>query len=458
MASATETPTVQKTKHLNIEHQGVIVNDSRYWAILICGSDDFNAGFETDIRDMYQLLTTNLGYNPDYIYYVAPSNWNSASHYYGLSKSNIQTAIEAVANRTTPEDNVFVFYNGHGTHDPWTIAPNVSPVELDSWLDTIDPGFLFLPRHCQQMVVLLQSCYCGGFTHSLTYHEAYPSGIYHRYRLVITSTNETTASWEDMNGYGDPAWDPNGPDDDGNPSNPSNGNWDGSEFASGFRMSFRDVDSDNLLEADDNPYMKKPGYNPDITAPFGNKNGKVSVREAFNFSKYAECYSVYWQSYCQVHSFLLEYPKLWDPITAGDPQGINPSATYIYTRAPAKPGTPVGQTKGKPGESYTYTSNTTDPDGDQVSYWFDWGDGTNSGWTGPYASGVTASASHTWNVKGQYQIKVKAKDVHGVESVWSDLLPVQMPISLGMTGFHLLEHLFERFPHLLPLLRHLLGY
>lgn len=435
------------------------VNDSRYWAILICGSDDFYAGFETDLRDMYQLLTTNLGYNPDYIYYVAPSNWNSAVHYYSLSKSNIQTAIQAVADRTTPQDNVFVFYNGHGTHDPWTIAPNVSPNELDSWLDTIDPCWLYgLPRHCQQMVILLQSCYCGAFIQPLTYHMASPTGVYHRQRIVITSANQTAKSWEDMDGHADDAWDPNRPDDDGNPNNPTNGNWDGSEFCSGFRMGYRDIDSDTYLEADDNPYMKQTGYNPDITAPAGNKNGKVSIKESFNFTKYVDCYSNYWASYCLAHSYLLESPQFWDPISAGDPQGINPSSTFIYTRAPVKPGTPSGPLTGSPGQVYTYSSSTTDPDGDQVSYWFDWGDGTNSGWVGPYNSGVTMSAAHTWTTKGNYQIKVKAKDIHGIESVWSDSLPIKMPMSYTLLGSHFLEHFLTRFPHIFPILRHLLGY
>ena len=39
------------------------------WAILICGSDHFSAGFESDIRDMYVLLTDNLQYDDDNIYY-----------------------------------------------------------------------------------------------------------------------------------------------------------------------------------------------------------------------------------------------------------------------------------------------------------------------------------------------------------------------------------------------------
>jgi len=125
-----------------------------------------------------------------------------------------------------------------------------------------------------------------------------------------------------------------------------------------------------------------------------------------------------------------------DFITAGD------SAGYVYffyednnnsiplwhsDNPPEKPSRPSGQTLGKKGEEYTYTSSTTDPDGDQIYYWFDWGDGTNSGWVGPYNSGQTGSANHIWGKTGKYEIKVKAKDIYGAESEWSDPLPVIMP-------------------------------
>ena len=95
--------------------------------------------------------------------------------------------------------------------------------------------------------------------------------------------------------------------------------------------------------------------------------------------------------------------------------------------APNKPSTPSGTTSGKANTAYTYTTSTTDPNRDQMSYWFDWGDGTNSGWVGPYASGATASATHSWTSQGNYQIKVKAKDTSDTESVWSDPLAVSMP-------------------------------
>jgi len=104
---------------------------------------------------------------------------------------------------------------------------------------------------------------------------------------------------------------------------------------------------------------------------------------------------------------------------------INPGENH----APEKPETPQGPTSGNTGNSYTYTTSTTDPDGDQVYYKFDWGDGTSSGWLGPYDSGEEAQANHIWANRGSYPVKVKARDVHDEESVWSDPLSVAMPKS-----------------------------
>ena len=95
---------------------------------------------------------------------------------------------------------------------------------------------------------------------------------------------------------------------------------------------------------------------------------------------------------------------------------------------PNQPAKPTGPTNGKTGTPYTYNASTIDPDGDNVYYWFDWGDGTNSGWVGPYASGATGNATHTWTTKGTYNIIVKAKDdPHAAESPFSPPLSVSMP-------------------------------
>jgi hypothetical protein len=114
---------------------------------------------------------------------------------------------------------------------------------------------------------------------------------------------------------------------------------------------------------------------------------------------------------------------------------------------PIKPSL-TGTTKGKAGNVYTYSATTTDPDGDKVYYWFDWGDNTNSGWKGSHNSGETCDVSHVWQTQGSYTIKVKARDTGGLESDWATL-SVSMPKSKPYTdrpfpGF--LQSILERFP------------
>ena len=84
----------------------------------------------------------------------------------------------------------------------------------------------------------------------------------------------------------------------------------------------------------------------------------------------------------------------------------------------------------KPEEQHTFTTNTTDPDGDQVSYRWDWGDGTYSGWMGPYDSGAICEASHTWTELGYYEIRVQANDAFGGTSNWSEPLTahIKLPV------------------------------
>jgi hypothetical protein len=80
----------------------------------------------------------------------------------------------------------------------------------------------------------------------------------------------------------------------------------------------------------------------------------------------------------------------------------------------------------QPNIEYTFCTTTTDPDNDDVYYWFDWGDGNNSDWIGPFASGETACVNYSWTQKGTYQIKAKAKDTDGQESPWSDPLSIKI--------------------------------
>ena len=117
--------------------------------------------------------------------------------------------------------------------------------------------------------------------------------------------------------------------------------------------------------------------------------------------------------------------------------------TSIYENSPPeKPQRPSGPTTGKPKISYTYSFVTTDSNGEPIYYNFNWDDGTESGWIGPFNSDQTVSASHIWGSSGSYAVKVKAKDIYGGESFWSDPFIITMPKSKT----RLLTILMERFP------------
>jgi hypothetical protein len=140
----------------------------------------------------------------------------------------------------------------------------------------------------------------------------------------------------------------------------------------------------------------------------------------------------------------------WQPF--GDPT----LAVAAQTQPPLKPTTPSGPSSGTMRTTYNYTTNTTDPDGDKIYYLFSWGDGTSSGWIGPKNSGDTVKASHNWTRRGSYEIRVVAKDQHGAISEWSDPLSVTMPKARSVNS-PFLKFLLNRFPHLFPILRYLMG-
>lgn len=110
------------------------------------------------------------------------------------------------------------------------------------------------------------------------------------------------------------------------------------------------------------------------------------------------------------------------------------------------PETPLitGPLSGKVDESYNYTIVTTDPNGDEISYFVDWGDGNTGGWTRMLTSGEDYNVSNIWGEEGNYIIKVKAKDSFGAESNWA-ILEVIMP-KLNNLFNSLILRVINRFP------------
>jgi hypothetical protein len=124
---------------------------------------------------------------------------------------------------------------------------------------------------------------------------------------------------------------------------------------------------------------------------------------------------------------------------------------------PPNPPMITGALKGKVGALHNYHFTATDPEGDNVYYFIDWGDTSTSGWLGPYSSGEEINDSHTWNKQGTYTLKAKVKDSFGAESDWATE-KITMPLSYELSHLRFLDWLFERFPHAFPILRQLQGY
>ncbi len=124
----------------------------------------------------------------------------------------------------------------------------------------------------------------------------------------------------------------------------------------------------------------------------------------------------------------------------------------VESNSPPETPTISGTTNGKVREDYWYTFRAVDPDNNPLSWYIEWGDGTNTGWTSEWASEEKCYYEHKWLIRGAYTIRAKAKDTLGEESDWG-YLEVTMPMNQQMWFLQfLLNH-----PRMFPILRVLLG-
>jgi len=107
-----------------------------------------------------------------------------------------------------------------------------------------------------------------------------------------------------------------------------------------------------------------------------------------------------------------------------------------------------GPDMGRPGKEYEYVFINADVDDNQSFIWIDWGDNNSTGWLGPFENYRPLKFNHSWNKTGTYEIKAKAKDIHGAESYCWSYLEVTIPRT-RTSSYH---WLFERFPMLERLL------
>ena len=129
------------------------------------------------------------------------------------------------------------------------------------------------------------------------------------------------------------------------------------------------------------------------------------------------------------------------------------SVEITENQAPDSP-TVDGPLSGKPNIEYEYILNSVDPDGDDVRFHIDWGDG-DSETTSYTSSGSDLLVSHSWSEKGTYTIRIYAEDVHGATS--SETIG-HMVIEKSKEINRPIINLIQNHPYLFLLLQKLIHY
>lgn len=349
--------------HVDSNDLSVMTNNwlaaAQKYAILICGVTD--AWMVTSLQQAYHtitgnpgLLPNNLYYDGDHIYFVAPNVYDyNGTHYYGgtspnpITKVHIQTAISDVAARATSSDSVFIYIITHGDQNgPASPGPVMTFDELDTSVDAIT---------CRQMVILYDSCWSGNIISPLNHD----GNNLHKNRIIIASTGSANFM---VTSYPD-GYHPGAGIDNGAPDAPMRGSdpnpWDeGAEYSSGFFESFymtnglfgwtmawmnwlcanQGICSGPWQPAGPPAWYPIKLFNPSYLVADRNRNGAVSIAEAFFYSACVDEVNPILPIYDANHpsGYLNPYwnkprgtaqPSIWsDP---NDADAIDPNNTYL---------------------------------------------------------------------------------------------------------------------------------
>lgn len=97
------------------------------------------------------------------------------------------------------------------------------------------------------------------------------------------------------------------------------------------------------------------------------------------------------------------------------------SSTVRINQLPNQPVLQCNPTFSYKQQDITFTAIATDPDEDMLDFYFEYGDGNNSGWTDQNI------VPHAYETSGTFSAQVKTSDIWGEESEWS-LPPVEITI------------------------------
>ncbi|MBD3343144.1 MAG: hypothetical protein GF353_28865 [Candidatus Lokiarchaeota archaeon] len=100
---------------------------------------------------------------------------------------------------------------------------------------------------------------------------------------------------------------------------------------------------------------------------------------------------------------------------------------FFINTPPNVPETPNGPYEGELHKSYGFTITSCDPDGDNICFDIDWGDGRIES-TRIVRSGDIITKNHNWNSEGIFNIKVRARDEMSFNNIspWSSFHKIKI--------------------------------
>lgn len=166
-----------------------------------------------------------------------------------------------------------------------------------------------------------------------------------------------------------------------------------------------------------------------------------------------------------------EYGNYWDDYTGSDldDDGIGDTPYSIlgegsnednyplmdqYTNNPPDSISLDGPSKVKAGEECSFLTIVSDPEYHDYYICYDWDDGSDYEYKGPFGSGEEVITNKTWEEKGDYKIRVRAIDMFGEESSWTTMdvsVPINVNPNLDLV-IMILTKIIEYFPALEPII------
>jgi hypothetical protein len=144
------------------------------------------------------------------------------------------------------------------------------------------------------------------------------------------------------------------------------------------------------------------------------------------------------ETFFEPDRLLLNTTYYWQIVTFNPQQEFTEGPIWSFTTAtnqpPFRPKVLDGVPTAGRNIPLEFTTVAPDPEGDQVYYQWDWGDGNMSEWLGPYDFGEQIKTSYQWENNGTYNITVRAKDIEGRESGWSSTYQVTIASQIELSN------------------------